>query len=334
MNIQKINEILTIEKVFEESLRDLNGSELISRLPGKQMAYFPLFEFTNGYNMESSANLVYLTKVNLDGIKIMGIDSSIMPIAESVDGVLYALRGAVVSYNPSLDRYEITVDGPRLVYYTRSFVKNIHNLVKVSLNTLLKSIYDTYLAKKVLISIYEFGLLWNLATRNRKVILLYDGSPQSLIIKPKIHENLLYALEGNDVSLVGISKRSRLVKRFYETLIFIKNLGVDSFVRVDVRGYITDTYVGYLNVSSGMPFRIDISRNSPVSTLNIVYSIPSNGSGYPSVLIEAHTISKLRYRDVIGLYMEILERGGIIRNSLSHRGIILGPLEGGLDEAV
>ena len=329
MKIQKTKTNFALDSIFKQSLDELVGVELITRYPRKIMSYFPLFDITNTSNYFIDDELIPLKRVDIRKYTLIGVDSSLLPIAESMEGILYAVRGSFVVYTPKEDKYRINVLGPSLIYYTKTFVKEIARYVKISLKTLNSSIYDTYLAKKVLISLYEFQMLYNLAEKFRDSIIIYDGSLKSPILRDSLYNILLETLYQNNVRLIGVSKRSRLVKKYFEYLISLKQLGVDSFVKIDLRKFFSITFVGYLRVSSGMPFRVDISRNSPIDALNVLYSLPSNGFGYPSVLIEAHTISKLKYRDVLALYYEIISRGGKVKHSIPHRSSLLGPLEGG-----
>ncbi len=332
MKFQKTKERLpTFDDVAELSLDYVRKSEFITRLPRRLMSYFPLFD-VNSVNVEVDLDVMKLEKVDLNNIKVVGIDTSIIPIAESVKGVLYAVRGAAVVFDAGDESYSIKVYGPTLVYYTPEVVKYLHRYVKLGLNSLLSSIYDTYIAKKILVTIYEFNILNELVGYGGYDIVIIDGAIESPILRRHLYNELLDTLYQNSVGLVGVSKRSRLIKKYFETMIYLKKFGVDGFVKVDRLNHISSTYVGYFNVKSGMPFRVDISSNTPSSYLNIVYSLPSNGFGYPSVLIEAHTVSKLKYRDVLGLYRVIMEMGGSIKSSITHRSAVIGPLEGGMHE--
>ena len=333
MKFQKTKEQLpTFEAVAELSLDYIRESEFITRLPRRLMSYFPLFD-VNSLNVDFNLDVVRLEKTDLAGVKVVGVDTSIVPIAESVKGVLYAVRGAAVTFDAEYESYSIKVYGPTLVYYTPEVVKYLHRYVRLGLNSLLSSIYDTYIAKKILVTIYEFNILSELVNNGEHTLIVLDGAIESPIVRRHLYNELLDSLYEHSIGVVGVSKRSRLIKRYFETMIYLKKFGMDGFVKVDKLNQISSTYIGYFNVKSGMPFRVDISNNISPSHLNIVYSLPSNGFGYPSVLIEAHTVSKLKYRDVLGLYRVIMEMGGSIKSSITHRSAVIGPLEGGRYEA-
>ncbi|HIQ13288.1 MAG TPA: DNA double-strand break repair nuclease NurA [Thermoprotei archaeon] len=333
MKIQKILEdIPTFNYIADLSIDYIRDNEFISRLPRRLMSYFPLFD-VDSLDLGLDLNIVRLNKTDLSGLKIVGLDTSIIPIAESISGILYAVRGSVVIYDSDIKKYLIKVYGPSLVYYTPYIVKYLHKYVRVSLNSLYTSIYDIYIAKKILVSIYEFNILKDLVLENNYDIILLDGAIESPILRYQLYNDLLETLFQKSIGIVGISKRSRLTKRYFDTVLFLRKLGIDGFVKVDKINRISTTYVGYFNVKSGMPFRVDITNNISPSLLDIVYSLPSNGFGYPSILIEAHTISKLKYKDVLGLYKVVIELGGDIKPSITHRSALLGPLESDGNEA-
>ncbi len=332
MKIQKIKETLPgFDMLSNISLEYIPENEFITRLPRRVMAYFPLFDVSSvPYNFKY--DVIRLEKIDLKNVSIVGIDTSIVPLAESVKGILYALRGAAVYYHAGSREYSITVFGPDMIYYTPEIVEYLHRYVRLSLNSLIGSIYDVYISKKIILSIYELDILTKIVDKELADIIVLDGTLESPIVRQGIYHRLLKELADKDISVLGISKRSRLIKRYFEEMIYLKKLQIDGFIKLDREGNISTTYIGYFNVKSGFPFRVDISNNSNANTLNYIYSSPSNGFGYPSVLIEAHTISKLKYKDVIGLFQIIIEKGGFLKSSIPHRSAVLGPLEGGMHE--
>lgn len=333
MKFQKNKEQLPMfETVAELSLSYIKESVFITRLPRRVMSYFPLFE-VDSFDVDLNLDVVRLERIDLTGVRVVGVDTSIVPIAESVKGVLYAVRGAAVSFDTEYDSYSIRVYGPTLVYYTPEVVEYLHRYVRLGLNSLLSSIYDTYIAKKILVTVYEFNILSELVNNAEHTLVILDGAIESPIVRRHLYNELLNALYKNSVGVIGVSKRSRLIKKYFDRMIYLKKFGIDGFVRVSKPNQISSTYVGYFNVKSGMPFRVDISNNISPSYLNIIYSLPSNSFGYPSVLVEAHTVAKLKYRDVLGLYGIVMEMGGLIKSSITHRSAVLGPLEGGRYEA-
>lgn len=334
MKIQKtIEETPTFNYIASLSIDYIRDTEFISRLPRKLMSYFPLFDI-DSLDLELDLNIVRLNKTDLRSSRVVGLDTSIVPIAESVRGILYAVRGSAIIYDSNIKEYSIKIYGPTLVYYTPDIVKYLHKYVRVRLNSLYASIYDIYVAKKILVSIYEFNILKDIVLNNGYDIILLDGVIESPILKYQLYSELLETLYHKSIGAIGISKRSRLIKRYFDTVLFLRKLGIDGFVKVDKFNRISTTYIGYFNVKSGMPFRVDITDNISPSQLDIVYSLPSNGFGYPSILIEAHTISKLKYKDVLGLYKVVVELGGAIKPSITHRSALLGPLEGGGNETL
>jgi len=319
-----------IRVMLSTSLSKAGGKVFIPRLPRAQYSYSPLIARSE---VEVPDSIHVLQRVDWDGV-VYAVDASIVPLAESVDGVVMGVRSAVVEYNMLSGSTRVRIDGPHAVYLYPELLSELARLTVFHGSARSALLGDLGMARRVLLSVYEYSVIARLVGEVDNGVVLIDGLLGHGVVRSDVYRYVVEEASRRGVHLVGVSKRSRLVKRHISLLNYFRSMGIDGFSRVrgGAKGF--HTYLGFLNVSSGYPFRIDISIGSDEAVLDIVYSLPSNPTGYPSVLVEAHTLSKLGAKDIIGLMFQLASSGVKLKMSMPYRPHVLGSVEGGRDEGV
>ncbi len=319
-----------IQMTLSTSLSRAGGKVFIPRLPRAQYSYSPLIARAD---IEVPESLHVLQKVDWDGV-VYAVDASIVPLAEGVEGVVMGIRSAVVEYDMLNGSTRVRVDGPHAVYLYPELLRELAGLTIFDGSTKTVILGDMGIARRVLLSVYEYSVVARLVSGIESGVVLIDGLLGHGVVRPDIYRYVVEEASRRGVHIVGISKRSRLVKRHVSILNYFRSMDIDGVSRVKggAKGFYT--YLGFLNVSSGYPFRIDVSIGSGEEVLDIIYSLPSNPTGYPSVLVEAHTLSKLGAKDIVGLIFQLASKGVKLRMSIPYRPHVLGSVEGGRDEGV
>jgi hypothetical protein len=137
--------------------------------------------------------------------------------------------------------------------------------------------------------------------------------------------------EDNNISVVGLSKKSKIFKKYPELFAIMLSRAEPIYLRVPhylarlgrACEYI-DTFIVKFS-SIGFPFRVDIVREGRYHTiLNEIFSSSINEYGYPEVLKEAHILSKLSRFEMLALRRFIEVLGGNFHDSFRLRDIIFG----------
>jgi len=117
MKIQKrLNQNNLFQDLSEMSLSLLRETKIIPREEQIVYSYLPLFDGVKKNNVYG--DLFYrFKKVTLEH-HLIGVDASIVPLAESDKGYVFALRGASVKYDLEKDDYIIYLEGPYIFYLT------------------------------------------------------------------------------------------------------------------------------------------------------------------------------------------------------------------------
>ncbi len=307
----------------------LRGKYFIPVLPNGKFSLSPLIPLYPGRSVDS---LHRFRKVSLSNVDVVAIDSSIVPVAEAMDSFIVGVRGALTILRGGVER-KIVVDGPRLFYLDEMIVKELLRFSVFKRVGIRSMIYNSPLLRRLVLTLYEYFLLMKGIKLVENGYVLVDGSLDPHVANPRVFREVLQLAEERSVSIIGLSKRSRLVKRHADILSHIYELGVDAAAPVDTSVDPVTTYVGFLRVRSAYPFRIDVFGDE-LKSLDIVYSLPSNSMGYPSLLVEAHTIAKLRTRDIVNLLKLLASKGGKLVMSQPYRSQLLGALEVSRDEGL
>lgn len=326
MKIQKhLNQNNLFQNLSEMSLSLLRETKIIPREEQIVYSYLPLFDGVKRNGMYG--DLFYgFKKVPLEH-HLIGVDASIVPLAESDKGYVFALRGAAVKYDLEKDDYIIYLEGPYIFYLTSETLVILSKYLNGRYMSLSQGLLNYMYAKKIVLGIYEWMLIQDIVIRSRDAILLVDGVIEPVHLSRDFYEAILEDVRENNVFLIGISKRSKYLKYFSEIASTLLLLGVEGMVKIEIpTKHYSKTFIGVFR-RGGYPFRIDIVKNVPNNILDEVYSANLNIVGYPEVLKEAHVFSKLGKKDSILLRGIVASNGVKICHSEPYRELLLGVLE-------
>lgn len=259
--------------------------------------------------------------------KIIGIDSSVIPIAESKDGFVLGLKGSVVV---ELDgSYEVVVLGPAPIYISLKSAKIFTEYLGYPEMFVKRASLDIGYAKKLAIDVFETRILMNTLDKYSSSIILIDGSlVGSFKYSRERFSYVLNLAKSHNNSLAGISKKSRLMKLypyFYKVAMSYGVPGALEVPRFVVRKTSLFSIFISLFKASGLPFRVDIPLNeNSIYILNQIYSSSITPVGYPEVLKESHILSKFSRFEVLVLKRYLEVRGAYFVNTERLRDMIFG----------
>jgi len=268
---------------------------------------------------------------------VYAVDTSSIVLGECGRGVVFAVRGVIVKYDPWSQRSLIVKSIESPCYVSKDNSKQLYNVLRRRLLGLGEVKIAPDLMKMVdrVRNIYERYLQREVAKKYQDSILLFDGSltggtidtPASLL------RNILRAASSRNSDVIAFSKRTRLVTKWGERIIDLLADQSDFPVIISLkdmiqannkRRFFGDVYVAKL---SRMPisFRIDIySKRSHSQVLaDLLHSIYLE-SGYPKPLIEAHVYSYFNAFDCLAYQTLLAKRGIIMRREFDVRRILFG----------
>jgi len=327
MKIQKSIKLETfIDEVQNISIMLLKNTKLIPREEYVIYSYLPLLKNDSDGELNSD-NFYRFRKVSIEH-DIIGVDASIIPIAESEKGYVFGLRGAAVKYDHKLKKYIIYIEGPFILYLTADILEYFRGYLnsRFFIND-LGGVLNYMYAKKVILNVYEWLLVRDIVNNNQNTIIILDGVVEPKYLSSNFYKGVIRDSYDNQNYVVGISKRSRYLKYFSELTSSLLYIGMEGMISINIPGKrYSRVFIGLLR-KGGYPFRIDILKDTSPSIMNEIYSSNLNIVGYPEVLKEAHVFSKLTRKDSL-LLKAIMARKGIkIKYSEPYREIIMGVLE-------
>ncbi len=328
----KIHELINIHsnKRLEsnpiiDSLEYLDGEILIPRdVEDGIFNFLPLFKEETKEG--SFFSFKQFHKVNLNK-KIIGIDSSIIPIAESKNGFVLGLKGSVVvEFKKS---YEVVVIGPIPIYISLENIRLFTERLGYPEAFIRKASLDIGYAKKLAVDIFETNILVRTLERYEDSIILIDGSLSKPFKYGRERFSYMFNIaKSHDNSLVGISKKSRLMKKYPLLYNIVLTYSVPGALKVPsfmVKRNSTFSIFISLFKASGLPFRVDIPTGIDSShILNQIYSSSITPIGYPEVLKESHILSKFSHFEVLVLKRYLEFRGAHFVNTERLRDMIFG----------
>lgn len=259
--------------------------------------------------------------------RIIGIDSSVVPIAESKDGFVLGLKGSVVI--ESNRSYEVMSIGPVPIYISPKTVKIITEVFGYSISHVKRDFLDLEYTKRLAINIFETGLIANALESYENSIVLIDGSLGGPFKECKERFSYLYHLAklgGN--SIVGISKKSKFMKKYPYFYKMVLSHSVPGAVEIPwtiiKRTLPYRVFISIFRVS-GLPFRVDIpGKEDYIDVLNQVYSSTITPVGYPEVLKESHILSQISRFEVMLLRRYLEVKGAYFVSTEKLRDMIFG----------
>lgn len=311
---------------------------------GLSYNYLPLLKNSNEINLDKYEVIFLDEYIHQEPtyykIPIIGIDSSIIPIAESSKGIVFGLKGTAICENQS--SYSMLRIGPIPIYITKNIFKRILELMGI--NNIDVNYLNILNIKRFLIDIFEYVLIEKAITNFPNSIIILDGSLSSIYRRSLwLARNIYSLVKRKSCSIVAIPKKSVLMRRIPEVFGLVLSLGRPCAIKVSGK-FLRDTinYHVYITLfkTTGIPFRVDISKYNSIGCENILHILALHKftvNGYPEVLKEAHIFSKLSRNEIIVLRHLIERNGGKLISTFKLRDSLFGGfnmLGGGRDETL
>jgi hypothetical protein len=298
------------------SMRSLRGNQLYTLPTFAQDPANTQFDGADGPVLDirepNSNEVIMLESVSTER-PVVAIDTSTIKLGELQDGVLCALRGAIVILEAK--RYRYLRHGPfvfSLGYNTPVASKSLENLGlppfsgEPNVDGLLKRVRN----------ILERWLQFNISASIKNAFVLVDGSLTAGTPDNPSHEleRVLEVARRSGSSMVAISKKTKLrIKNEALTNLLEHEsnpclLDVDSEITRQFPPYPV-RFLGRVFVAKlakfGFPFRIDVDRqishDGAVSELSQLAGTDIVDQGYPETLRMAHVMSTFTATDVLAM---------------------------------
>ncbi len=272
---------------------------------------------------------------------IVAVDVSSIKIGETNNGVVCAIRGAVVWRN----RGEINFFrcGPLLFHITEFVIEQLYNHGGVN-ETLLEFPIGVVSRLRNLLERFIQG---NVCNYFQDSIILFDGSltagtPDNPVnnlnqILSKARENKNVVLAISKTTKIGLSgvKLSELIKSFKGPCLLDIDENIRAFFPTHPVQLLGKVYAAKLSVK-GLSFRLDVDRKvNHKDTMEALGRLIVNDvvdQGYPDTLRLAHILSSFTASDVIGMQRFLSKKFKLqIVPKINLRKILFGPF-GGLTE--
>ncbi|MGQ9566164.1 MAG: DNA double-strand break repair nuclease NurA [Candidatus Bathyarchaeales archaeon] len=272
-------------------------------------------------------------------VTVVAVDVSSMRVGETEEGIIIAVRGAIV-WNTRC-AYRFLRLGPFLFHVTEENKSHVFSaLSKCAENFSIKiPAFDSFHLQTSIAIVLERLLQLNLCMTNSGSLILLDGSliGGTVDAPEEVVRMLLRTARERENSILAFSKFSRLrlngrsmidviCKRNPPYMVKIASVAEPHAGSVTFMG---DVYVVRLS-ENAVSFRLDIDRQLPQQqAVNAVEKLLGNDlfhQGYPETLRLAHIYSTFTANEVIGIKHYLTRECGlslIIRPNL--RRILFGP---------
>ncbi len=314
-------------KVMQKTCQYLKGVKLVPKEPGHAYAIAPIFKYGND---DMSLSYRYYPKRVID-TTLVGIDSSIHPIAESKNGYVFALQGAIILH--SIKGNKIFRFGPILSYISKDTMHIINDIPNCHILYSKQYSLNPTIIKKFLIDLFEYTLLHEaISLSQKRSIITVDGTLTRFIKYTYIFgDSLFKRIVERGIYITGISKKSRLFKLFPHITTEVIKSELPIVIRIQdsifrrLQLHNIHIYLGKFS-KCGIPLRIDIlyTNNSYTCVFDNLYTIAYAATGYPNVLRDAHITAKISKAELIGLRLYLERLGAQILPSFRIRDILFG----------
>ncbi|MGI8833875.1 MAG: DNA double-strand break repair nuclease NurA, partial [Nitrososphaeraceae archaeon] len=201
-----------LKGILEPSVSQCLSSEFSSLLCKKQIIFsngekrlVPI----NGWSSNSKHPCTTITTIHPleENTTILAIDSSSIQIAETDEGILYAVKSGITTAFRGQTQTHFKI-GPMLFYLSEDTLKDSeldHRIAKLVL-------FDSESAKRLIRVRVERAIQFELSRRFSSAILLVDGSLRSSVFE-NIDQTLKKVVENCSLyknAIVGISKSTKL----------------------------------------------------------------------------------------------------------------------------
>jgi hypothetical protein len=246
---------------------------------------------------------------------VAALDSSSIQIAETEDGILYAVKsGIAISVSEhALMHFKI---GPILFYLSEETIKQSeldHRLTKLVL-------FDSDSAKRLIRIRVERAIQMELSSHFTKSIILIDGSLKSSLFEnksqgiTKVAENCLL----NKNSIVGISKNTKIkiLDSISSPLTKIHGpayMDIEMIIKSLIRNTIGNNLLVKFGNNNSHVLRADVVTNNGKIEETLGRLLGNDSiSGYPETLRLAHHISTFTSTEISCLRSHVLNNYDVI----------------------
>ena len=307
-----------LEDILEPSVGQCLSLNLTNFLNGRQIIFsngesrlIPI----QGWARKNKYSCTTLTTIQplKEETTIVAIDSSSIQVAETEEGVLYAVKSGIAIATQGQTQAHFKI-GPILFYLSEDTLKHSeldHRITKLIL-------FDSESAKRLIRVRVERAIQLELSHHFTDAILLVDGSLRSSVFEHRSH-TLKKIVENGSLyknTVAGISKSTklRILDKISLPLTKIKDPGyidINLIIKSLVRNTIGDSLLVKFGYSYTSPIlRLDIATadgNKDIS-LGKILGNDSIARGYPETLQLAHHISTFTCTEVSCLKSHVLNK--------------------------
>jgi len=274
-----------------------------------------------------------------DGSPVVAVDVSILGLGETKNGVLYAIRGTVVSKEK---RYRYRRLGP-LLFHINIGDKHIPDgdprMHHITLPTDMRGGGGVNIPKGLL-TVFETMLKGRVVKKYSGAVLLWDGSLTIPSFEGGVKATtlLLELARERENRIIGLSKETCLLPT-QGTMYPLRGRPEPCLIDIDHTVQRTrrllllgKVYLAKL-ARKGLSFRLDVDRElSETERITAVEKMIGNDliqDGYPETLRLAHIFSKFNAAEVIGMHRFLDENYGLRALEYPNiRRILFGPFGG------
>jgi hypothetical protein len=307
-----------LEDILEPSVGQCLSLNLTNFLNGRQIIFsngesrlVPI----QGWARKNKYSCTTLTTIQplKEETTIVAIDSSSIQVAETEEGVLYAVKSGIAIATQGQTQAHFKI-GPILFYLSEDTLKHSeldHRITKLIL-------FDSESAKRLIRVRVERAIQLELSHHFTDAILLVDGSLRSSVFEHRSH-TLKKIVENGSLyknTVAGISKSTklRILDKISLPLTKIKDPGyidINLIIKSLVRNTIGDSLLvkfGYRYTSPILRLDIATADGNKDISLGKILGNDSIARGYPETLQLAHHISTFTCTEVSCLKSHVLNK--------------------------
>jgi hypothetical protein len=305
-----------LKGILEPSVSQCLSSEFSSFLCKKQIIFSngeKRLAPINGWSSSSKHPYTTITTIHplQENTTILAIDSSSIQIAETDEGILYAVKSGITTAFRGQTQTHFKI-GPMLFYLSEDTLKHSeldHRIAKLVL-------FDSESAKRLIRVRVERAIQLELSRRFSSAILLVDGSLRSSVFENR-EQTLKKVVENCSLyknAIVGISKSTklRILDKISLPLTKIKGpcyMDIELIIKSLIRNTVGDSLLVKFGNSYTSPIlRADIATvgGDRDRSLGRVLGNDSIARGYPETLQLAHHISTFTSTEISCLKSHVL----------------------------
>jgi len=299
-------------------------------------------QIENNINSITTQKMRFIKLSPADGeIPVAAVDVSSVKIGETINGIVIAIRGAIVYRKDG--KYQYFKIGPFPLHITEENKMEFYRFFGTHPTSILNEAYDITIAPEInylqgrITSLFEKWLHLNLASSMHDSLILLDGSltvgtpekPAATI------QSIMETAKRNGNMVLAVSKLSRIRVGGLQISDFASKLPSPCLVELDDFPFrcgnvknLGRVYLAKLNGSK--VFRLDIyqgfSREEGIKAVERLLTSDLLVDGYPETLRLAHIFSTFTANEIVGIQRYLNERFNLrIFDRLSVRKILFGP---------